>query len=108
MNVLKNLGNFFLCMLKEDCEYSIKKFLVYIFSVLAVYLVLFTAKDYYELLIFVGGLLGIRTYERLKSGRADGVSEEVAASPDQEPSSKPDEDTITTKMSKKIVKKGMD
>jgi len=51
-------------MLKEDCQYSIKKFLTYIFCVLIIYLILFTNKDYYQLLMFVGVLLGIRAYER--------------------------------------------
>ena len=64
MKILKQLVNFFLCMLKEDCIYSIKKFLTYVFSILVIYLILFTDKDYYQLLMFVGLLLGIRAYER--------------------------------------------
>jgi hypothetical protein len=66
---MKNIGKFFLCMLRDDCKYSIKKFLVYIFSIVIIYLVIFTTKNYYELLTFVAVLLGIRSYERLKSGK---------------------------------------
>ena len=62
-----NIRDFFLCMLREDCEYSIKKFLVYIFSALVGYVILFTDKDFYEILAFIAVLLGIRSYERLKS-----------------------------------------
>jgi len=61
---MKKLLDFFLCMLQEDCCYSIKKFLTYIFSILAIYLIIFTSKDYYQLLMFIGLLLGIRAYER--------------------------------------------
>jgi uncharacterized membrane protein len=64
MKILKKLVDFFLCMLKEDCVYSIKKFLTYVFSLLVIYLILFTTKDYYQLLMFIGLLLGIRAYER--------------------------------------------
>jgi hypothetical protein len=67
MNILKQIGNFILCFLREDCEYSIKKLLAYIFTGVSVYLILFTDKDYYEVLMFIGVLLGIRTYERLKT-----------------------------------------
>lgn len=66
MNVFQKIGNFLSCLLRENCEYSIKKILTYIFSALIIYLVIFTDKQYYDLLIFVGGLLGIRGYERVK------------------------------------------
>lgn len=66
MNVFQKIGGFFSCLLQENCKYSIKKILAYIFSVLVVYLVVFTDKEYYEILIFVGALLGIRGYERVK------------------------------------------
>ena len=64
MNIIKQIGNFFLCMLKEDCQYSIKKFLTYVFSVLVVYMVIFTDKEYYEILTFMAVLFGIRAWEK--------------------------------------------
>ena len=36
------------------------------FSALVIYMVIFTDKEYYEILIFIGALLGIRGYERVK------------------------------------------
>jgi hypothetical protein len=91
---MKKIGKFFLCMLRDDCKYSIKKFLVYIFSVVIIYLVIFTTKNYYELLTFVAVLLGIRSYERLKSGK-------YAATPSTEedtPIDKPSDDTADNKI----------
>ena len=64
MKILKQIADFFLCMLKEDCIYSIKKFLTYVFSILVVYMAIFTDKQYYEILTFVAVLLGIRAYEK--------------------------------------------
>jgi len=66
MNFFKKIGNFLSCLLHENCEYSIKKILAYIFSAVIIYLAIFTDKGYYEMLIFVGALLGIRGYERVK------------------------------------------
>jgi len=66
MNFFRKIGNFLLCLLHENCEYSIKKILAYVFSLLILYIVIFTDKEYYELLFFVGGLLGVRAYERVK------------------------------------------
>jgi len=63
---MKNIKDFLLCMLREDCQYSIKKFLVYIFSVLIIYMVVFTDKPFYEILTFIAVLLGIRAYEKGK------------------------------------------
>lgn len=65
-NFFRKIGDFFSCLLHENCEYSIKKILAYIFSLLVIYIVIFTEKDYYELLFFIGGLLGVRAYERVK------------------------------------------
>jgi hypothetical protein len=66
MNVFTKIGNFLSCLLHENCEYSIKKILTYTFSTLVIYLVIFTDKEYYDILIFVAGLLGFRMYERVK------------------------------------------
>jgi hypothetical protein len=68
---MKKIIDFFACMLQDNCIYSIKKFLVYVFSTLTIYLCVFTTKDYYELLFFIGLLLGLRTYERLKQSSTD-------------------------------------
>jgi len=64
MKILKQIGDFFLCMLKEDCVYSIKKFLTYVFSILVIYMAIFTDKSIYELLTFIAVLLGIRAWEK--------------------------------------------
>jgi hypothetical protein len=66
MNFFRNIIGFFSCLIRENCEYSIKKILIYVFSLLVIYMVILTDKDYYDILIFVGALLGIRGYERVK------------------------------------------
>lgn len=66
MNFFTKIGNFLSCLIHENCEYSIKKILTYVFSTLVVYMVIFTDKEYYEILLFIAGLLGIRGYERVK------------------------------------------
>jgi len=66
MNFFRRIGSFLSCLMRENCEYSIKKILTYVFSTLVVYMVIFTDKEYYEILIFIGALLGIRGYERVK------------------------------------------
>ena len=57
---------FLLCLLRGDCKYSIKKILVFLFSVLIVYLAIFTDKSYIDLLVFVAALLGIRSWDKMK------------------------------------------
>ena len=69
MNIFKQIGDFFLCFLRDDCIYSIKKLLVYIFTGVSVYMILFTDKDVYMILTFICILLGIRTFEKLKVQR---------------------------------------
>ena len=71
MNIFKRTGNFLSCLIHENCEYSIKKILTYAFSAVIIYLVIFTDKEYYELLFFVGGLLGVRAYERVQLSRTN-------------------------------------
>jgi len=71
MNIFIKIGNFISCLLHENCEYSIKKILTYVFSMLVIYMVIFTDKNYYEILIFIGALLGIRGYERVKLNGKD-------------------------------------
>jgi len=66
MSYFKDFLNFISCILHENCEYSIKKILAYTFTGLILYLAIFTDKNYYELLLFVGGLLGVRAFERVK------------------------------------------
>jgi hypothetical protein len=66
MNIFKQIGNFFLCLLRDDCPYSIKKFLVWIFTAVTIYLIIFTDKDVYQLLTFILVLLGIRSFEKVK------------------------------------------
>ena len=60
------IGEFFGCMLQADCIFSIKKFLVYVFSVLTIYVAIFTDREIYELLAFVAVLLGIRSYDKVQ------------------------------------------
>lgn len=66
MNIFKQIGNFFLCFLKDDCEYSLKKALALIFIGVAIYLMIWTDKSAYEALGFAAVLLGLRTYEKGK------------------------------------------
>jgi len=66
MNFFRKIGDFFSCLLQENCVYSIKKILAYAFSILIIYMAIFTDKEYYDLLFFVGGLLGVRAYERVQ------------------------------------------
>jgi hypothetical protein len=66
MKILKQITDFFLCMLREDCTYSIKKFLTYIFSIVVIYMIIFTDKEYYNVLGFIAVLLGIRAFEKGK------------------------------------------
>jgi hypothetical protein len=61
---MNKIKNFILCFLEDDCKYSSKKLLSYIFSAVVIYLVLFTTKDYYDILVFIAALLGLRTWER--------------------------------------------
>jgi len=65
-SIFNRIGNFFLCFLRDDCVYSAKKLLVYIFSGVSIYLIIFTDKDYYQILVFIGLLLGIRSFEKFK------------------------------------------
>lgn len=44
--------------------YSIKKFLSIIFSLLVIYLAIFTDKNYYDILLFIAGLLAIRSFDK--------------------------------------------
>lgn len=55
-----------MCLFQENCKYSIKKILTYAFSLLAFYVVIFTDREVYEILLFIAALLGIRGYERVK------------------------------------------
>ena len=87
MGVLKNIQDFFACILQESCKYSIKKILAYTFSVLIIYLAICTEKNYYELLVFVGVLVGVRTYERVQSWK-NPVQPEDPEAPEKGPSKK--------------------
>lgn len=51
----------------DKCIYSSKKLLAYTFSSVVIYLALFTVKEYYELLIFITVLLGLRSYDTSKT-----------------------------------------
>lgn len=68
MNIFKRIHNFALCFLEDDCEYSIKKLLAFIFSALAIYIAIWTEKPevFVEILGFIAVLLGIRAWERTK------------------------------------------
>jgi hypothetical protein len=74
MNIFKQIGNFFLCLLRDDCQYSIKKILTWIFSGVAIYLIIFTDKNSYQLLMFILALLGIRAFEKWKAQRPNFTS----------------------------------
>lgn len=67
MKYINKIIWFFECLLMDKCIYSSKKLLAYGFSLLVIYLVIFTSKDYYELLIFITVLLGLRSYDTAKN-----------------------------------------
>lgn len=68
-----SIRDFFLCMLQSTCVYSIKKFLCYVFSALAIYMVITSkAEMYFETLGFIAVLLGIRAWQRGKVGGSEG------------------------------------
>ncbi len=74
--MFKKILDFFLCFLRDDCQYSIKKILAIIFVGVAIYLMIWTDKSAYEALGFAAVLLGLRTYEKGKEmtlGRKFGV-----------------------------------
>lgn len=64
--MLKKIGNFLLCFLRDDCVFSLKKVLALIFVGVAVYMMIWTDKSAYEALGFAAVLLGLRTYEKGK------------------------------------------
>lgn len=64
--MFKKIGNFFLCFLRDDCDFSIKKVLALIFVGVSIYLMIWTDKSAYEPLGFAAVLLGLRTYEKGK------------------------------------------
>jgi len=66
MNFFKKLADFFLCFIRDDCQYSLKKVLALIFIGVAIYLMIWTDKSTYEALGFAAVLLGLRTYEKGK------------------------------------------
>ena len=65
---LTKIIEFLLCMLQGKCNYSIKKFLAYVFSALAIYLAIFTTKSemFLQTLFFIAALLAIRSYDKGK------------------------------------------
>jgi len=64
--MFKKIGDFFLCFLRDDCQYSVKKVLAFILTGVAIYLIIWTDKSAYDVLGFVAVLLGLRTYEKGK------------------------------------------
>lgn len=64
--MFKKILNFFLCFIRDDCQYSIKKVLALIFIGVSIYLMIWTDKSAYEALGFAAILLGLRTYEKGK------------------------------------------
>lgn len=97
MSIFTKIGSFISCLLHENCEYSIKKILTYTFSLLAIYVVIFTDKDVYEILLFVTALLGIRGYERVKLWG----NETDPQSPPTEPVPPPEELTNNSPLGRK-------
>lgn len=65
-NYFRRFHNFCVCFLQDSCEYSIKKLLAFVFSLLAIYLGIFTTKVdfFFETLTFIAVLLGLRVWER--------------------------------------------
>ena len=67
--MLNRLIKFIKCLISSVCEYSIKKILAYVFSILVIIVVLCTDKEYGELLIFIGALIGARSYDKLQKNK---------------------------------------
>jgi hypothetical protein len=79
--IFLSILNFLGCLISSKCEFSIKKFLSYFFTILIFYLVIFTDKQYYDLLLFLGVLLGMREYSKTKyyeNNNADEPRKEVS------------------------------
>ena len=76
LKFLIQIRDFFLCFLQDDCKYSIKKVLAIAFSMLVVWVVICTDKDYYELLGFIAILLGMRAWERSKQNKTVNTTDE--------------------------------
>lgn len=67
LRFLVQIRDFFLCLLEAECQYSIKKTLAFVFSALAVWMILSQhLEQFVEVLGFIAILLGIRSYERLQ------------------------------------------
>jgi len=67
MKFLKNIGLYFECLLMTKCDkYSIKKFYSFIFTILVVYLAIFTDNiDLITILLYyLAGLLVIRSFDK--------------------------------------------
>ena len=73
MKFLIKIKEFFLCLLRGKCENSIKKFLAYVFTVLAIYIAVFTVKDamFVECLFMIGALLALRSYDKIKRNKIE-------------------------------------
>jgi hypothetical protein len=77
LKFLIQIRDFFLCLLQDNCIYSIKKVLVFAFSTLAIWMVLTQHLDQLELVLgFVAILLGIRSYERLQQQKSVNINKE--------------------------------
>lgn len=60
-------------MLRGKCEFSIKKWLAYVFTLLAIYIAVFTTKDamFVETLFMIGALLALRSYDKIKYNKKE-------------------------------------
>ena len=66
------IRDFFLCFLKTECPYSLKKLLCYIFTAIAVWMILSQhLEQLVEVLGFIAVLLGLRSYEAVQQQKVD-------------------------------------
>lgn len=64
MQALNKIVDFLLCLLRSNCEYSLKKWLAYWFTGLIFYLAIFQQNISTDLLLFLAALLGMREFSK--------------------------------------------
>ena len=60
------MSNILYSTYKRAEAFSSKKVMAYVFSLVVIYLAIWTDKQYYDLLIFITALMGLRVYQHTK------------------------------------------
>lgn len=80
LKIIKDIFDFLLCLLSVNCNYSIKKFFSFVFVALIIYLTIFTTESIElinSFLLFLGGLLAIRSYDKTVATRNQKPPDEI-------------------------------